>query len=528
MKWSLVVGKIWGTEIRLHASLALIVPYVLIAFRPEDLSGALRVLLLVVAVFACVALHEVGHSIAARLYGIQVNSIVLWPLGGFANLSRHPDKVLHEMVISAAGPLTNLLIFSGLLVLVVFEQLMEQSLTPPGILHVLSTLRAFPFLSVLAISNLALAVFNLIPVYPLDGGQITRGLLKLIVGEQWADRIMLMISLPLALALAIYGIVSGDLIIALTGFMMLLAGSTLNVRLFNGLVLIALYFIDRGEYYLRRMDFDPALREFTRAIENAPTRSGLYVSRAIVYMNLLEHDRAKADIQRALELDEHNFVAWTLFGELLGQENAYPEALAAFDRAIEIRPNWGIIYLDRGTLYMEQARYGNALDDFNLSIELTHGSAIHHLHRSMLFFRIGKLENAHTDEDLALHYAPHWMLVFPDVFQTTLEGHLDWALDYYWRAIERMPNAYQAYQGRADACRANYRYDWAIADYDRAIRMSPRQSELYMARGRCFLQMGYGKQAAADFKRARQYANRSHLRRQADRLLAQAQTGAPV
>ncbi|MBE0695376.1 MAG: M50 family metallopeptidase, partial [Anaerolineaceae bacterium] len=116
MNWSLQVGKFWGTEIRLHASLLLLIPYALFTFRPENISGALRVLLLIAAIFICVALHEMGHTAAARLYGIEVTSIVLWPLGGFANLSRRPEKILPEIVIAAAGPLTNLFIFSGLLV----------------------------------------------------------------------------------------------------------------------------------------------------------------------------------------------------------------------------------------------------------------------------------------------------------------------------------------------------------------------------------------------------------------------------
>ncbi len=92
MKWSLLVGKFWGTEIRLHASLALLVPYALLAFKPADLPGALRVLALITAIFVFVALHEMGHTLAARLYGIPVNSIVLWPLGGFANLGRRPER----------------------------------------------------------------------------------------------------------------------------------------------------------------------------------------------------------------------------------------------------------------------------------------------------------------------------------------------------------------------------------------------------------------------------------------------------
>ena len=129
MKWSLMVGRFWGTEIHLHASLLLLIPYTLLVFKPEDLIGAARVLLLITAIFVCVALHEMGHTLAARLVGIEVTSIILWPLGGVANLNRRPEKVLPGLAISAAGPLTNLLIFGVLALLSLFVRLVERSMT---------------------------------------------------------------------------------------------------------------------------------------------------------------------------------------------------------------------------------------------------------------------------------------------------------------------------------------------------------------------------------------------------------------
>jgi Zn-dependent protease/Tfp pilus assembly protein PilF len=519
MNWSLLVGKFWGTEIRLHASLILLIPYALFTFRPEDISGALRVLFLITAIFACVALHEIGHTIAARLFGIEVTSIVLWPLGGFANLSRRPDKVLPELVIAAAGPLTNLLIFSGLLLLTIFERIIETSVHIPRLIHLLWSSNAFPFLVGLTIANLSLALFNLVPVYPLDGGQIARGVLKLILGERSADLVMLLISLPLSVALTAYGLFSRDLVVVLTGLLLILAGISLNPRLFNNLALSGLYFIDRGNYYLKRSDFDPALREFTRAIERAPSRSGAYISRAIVFMNLLDLPHARADIERALVLDRSNFVAWTLRGELLSLDRQYDAALEAYNHAITLRASWNIAYLDRGSLYQEIGQLPQALQDMDRAVDLSHGSAITHLLRSILRFQMDDQPGARHDSEQALRYAPHWMLIFPDIFLLNLKGHLDWALDYYWQAIERMPHAYQVYQGRADACRVNERYDWAIADYNRALQLAPRQAEIFLGRGITFQKLGQTERAAADFRQAAALASREHLRRQAAALL---------
>jgi Zn-dependent protease/Tfp pilus assembly protein PilF len=521
MNWSLLVGKFWGTEIRLHASLLLLIPYALFTFRPEDVGGALRVLILITAIFACVALHEMGHTVAARLYGIEVTSIVLWPLGGFANLSRRPEKVLPELVIAAAGPLTNLLVFSGLLILTILERVLETSLRASQLAHLLWSSNAFPFLVGLTIANLSLALFNLVPVYPLDGGQIARGILKLIFGEKNADLVMLIISLPLSLALAIYGVISKDMVIILTALLLILAGSTLNPRLFNSLMLGLYYFIDRGNFYLKRSDFDPALREFTRAIERSPERSGVYISRAIVFMNLMDIPHAKADTDRALALDKNNFVAWTLRGELYSLEKRYDAALEAYNYAIKVRANWNIAYLDRGSLYQELGQLPQALVDMDRAVDLSHGSAITYLLRSILRYQMGDKPGSQRDADQALRYAPHWMLVFPEIFLFNMEDHLDWALEYYWRAIERMPQAYQSFQGRADACRVNQRYDWAIADYNRAIHLAPRQAEIYLGRGLAYRQMGQTGLAAADFQQAAALTNHAHIRRQVEVLLGQ-------
>jgi tetratricopeptide (TPR) repeat protein len=195
--------------------------------------------------------------------------------------------------------------------------------------------------------------------------------------------------------------------------------------------------------------------------------------------------------------------------------------MAAYNRAIELRPGWSIAYLDRGGRYQERGDLSRALADMNKAVELGHGSPVNYLLRSLLHHEMGNLDGYRADADQALRFAPQWMLVFPELFLTNLEGHLNWALDYYANAIERMPNAYQVYQGRADACRVNGHADWAIEDYHRAIRLAPEQAGLFLSRGRAFLQIGALEKAAADFQQATTLAEKSHIRREAAALLNQ-------
>jgi tetratricopeptide (TPR) repeat protein len=405
------------------------------------------------------------------------------------------------------------------------ERLLEESQMLPGISRLLWWSDIFAFLGMLAVMNLALAVFNEAPVYPLDGGQIAQDVLKRILGERRANLIMMIFSLPAALALCVAGLILKDIATGLTGLMLLAASLTLNPWLYNKLFLAGLYLIDRPDYYLRNEDYDQAIRAYSHAIQRHPDRAGAYLSRAVAAMNLLDLPAARVDIDRALALDANNATAWTLWGELLALDKDNPAALAAYNRAIELRPNWSVPYLDRGSCYYEQGDYDRALEEINKGIELGSGSPTGYLLRSQFRYERGDINGSHEDADNALAYAPQWMLVFSEIFLTNLAGHLNWSLDYYWRAIERMPKAYQVYQGRGDACRVNHHPDWAIEDYHRAIRLAPRQGALYLARGRAYQELGEPEKAAADFQAAARMGNRPHIRRQAGEALAQLTPG---
>lgn len=182
MKWSWRVGSIAGIALNLHATFLLLLAWVAIdAYRTSgELAGALSGVLFVIAVFASVVLHELGHALAARRYGIKTRDITLLPIGGVARLERIPREPRQELVVALAGPAVNVLI-AGLL----FAWLAATGRIPtfvgtaslsPGFLD-----RAFAA-RLLAV-NVWLVLFNLIPAFPMDGGRVLRALLAMRSGD---------------------------------------------------------------------------------------------------------------------------------------------------------------------------------------------------------------------------------------------------------------------------------------------------------------------------------------------------------
>lgn len=164
MKNTVKFGSFFGIPVRIHFTF----PLILLAFgleagiRGGGSEGA-RAVALVLAVFVCVVLHELGHSLQARRYGIQVRDIVLLPIGGVARAERIPENPKQEIVVAISGPLVNFALAAVFAIVLVARQ------TP------LDYENDFLF-SLLAI-NIALGTFNLIPAFPMDGGRILRGVL---------------------------------------------------------------------------------------------------------------------------------------------------------------------------------------------------------------------------------------------------------------------------------------------------------------------------------------------------------------
>ena len=219
MRWSIKLGRIFGIDIKMHLTFLLILVWG--AFRYGDSAGPVYGVIVTLALFALVLLHELGHSLAAMGYGIPVKDITLLPIGGVARLERMPEKPLHELVVALAGPAVNVALAAILLPLVVTLAAAQSTpfslamLTRPG----LTGLLAF-----LLMANVSLAVFNMIPAFPLDGGRVLRAILGFFVGYQRSTQMAVTIGRLLAVGLGILALVYGQIFLAIIALFIFIVG----------------------------------------------------------------------------------------------------------------------------------------------------------------------------------------------------------------------------------------------------------------------------------------------------------------
>ena len=212
--WNL--GTISGIKIRMHWSF-LILPAIVYFSALLDGGGVLAAItsvVFVIAIFACVLLHELGHAFAARSFSIGTRDILLLPIGGVASLERIPEKPLQELWIAIAGPLVNVLIA----VLLYFG------------MHYISLSNFLTgFASQLAFVNLLLVGFNLIPAFPMDGGRVLRSVLAMFMDYVRATQIAATVGKYCAIGLAIYGLIHFDLMLMLLAAFVFFAGQSEKV-----------------------------------------------------------------------------------------------------------------------------------------------------------------------------------------------------------------------------------------------------------------------------------------------------------
>lgn len=218
MGWSLNLGTIAGTIIRVHFTFLLLLVWIwLMHYQIGGAAAAWQGVVFILAVFACVVLHEFGHIAAARYFGIATPDITLLPIGGVARLERMPEEPGQEFVIAVAGPLVNVAI-AGLILLALGGP------AAVGEMAVIEDPRT-DFLVRLAGVNIFLVLFNMIPAFPMDGGRILRAVLASRLSWPRATQIAATIGQGLAFVFGFVGLFYNPLLIFIGIFVYLAAAA---------------------------------------------------------------------------------------------------------------------------------------------------------------------------------------------------------------------------------------------------------------------------------------------------------------
>ena len=171
MRWSWKIGRLAGITVYMHATFLLLILFILFVSwaNGRNLANTLTGVLFVLAIFACVIVHELGHALTARRYGIRTRDIILLPIGGVARLERMPEKPREELWVALAGPAVNVVIAAALLA----------PLLAAGVHPQWTDFRwsGGNFIENLMVANVWLVGFNLLPAFPMDGGRVLRALL---------------------------------------------------------------------------------------------------------------------------------------------------------------------------------------------------------------------------------------------------------------------------------------------------------------------------------------------------------------
>ena len=199
MKWSFKIGSIMGIPLKVHATFLLLLVLIFFAGTSVVGMGGLYGVIFVILIFASVVFHELSHAIVARRFGIAVQDITLLPIGGVARMVKTPEKPYQEILVSVAGPISSLIL--------AFALWFVASLAGIDV-NFNEAAKEGSLLAQLIFVNIVLAIFNLLPAFPMDGGRVLRGFLGLYLSPYTATRIAVGVGQVFAIGLFFLGIYS--------------------------------------------------------------------------------------------------------------------------------------------------------------------------------------------------------------------------------------------------------------------------------------------------------------------------------
>lgn len=207
------LGSAQGIAIRMHPTFLIVLLWAIYQWGIRASGGVAGIAFGIAAlagVFGCVLLHELAHAIAARRFGVRVRDITLLPVGGVARVEYTALAPRAETVIALAGPILNLVIAIALFPLVLFVVSLRNIHDPLSAVLLIDEISPAGFIIYLWMANILLAVFNLLPAFPMDGGRVLRAALSSFGGRLQATRVAVAVGAVIALLLAVAGLMVGD------------------------------------------------------------------------------------------------------------------------------------------------------------------------------------------------------------------------------------------------------------------------------------------------------------------------------
>lgn len=200
MRYSLSLGRVAGIQIFVHWTFIILIGWI-VYINLQQGMGMVDIIwsvLFILTLFACVTAHELGHALAAKRYNIKTRNITLLPIGGLAQLESIPEKPKEELVVALAGPAVNIIIAAILFPFIKLGSGVMEEMD-------LTRLSHQNFLFSLMVVNIWLAVFNLIPAFPMDGGRVFRAVLSFKFERHVATRIAASVGQLLAVGFVFIG-----------------------------------------------------------------------------------------------------------------------------------------------------------------------------------------------------------------------------------------------------------------------------------------------------------------------------------
>lgn len=223
---SLTIGSIRGIDVRVHPTFALLFLWVIYQWGIATSAGAAGIIfgtLVLLLVFACVLAHELAHAWVAHRYGLAVHDITLLPIGGVARVEYTALRPREEAWIAAAGPAMNLAIAVALTPLVLLVAAIRHIDQPLAVVLYADEVSVAGFVLYLWITNILLALFNLLPAFPMDGGRILRAGFSALCDRVVATKVAVVVGQLLAIVLVISGIWLGDYLLPLVALFILIS-----------------------------------------------------------------------------------------------------------------------------------------------------------------------------------------------------------------------------------------------------------------------------------------------------------------